>query len=106
MALPNRRNAVIDEHRRRKPSVSWDLLPECLIPKSADDPEEESYRNESLRELRVLIAELDPYRRELLVLRFAAELTTREIGAVFGRPEATIKSDIRRMLRRMKGIDP
>jgi len=97
------RNAVIDNHRLRRPTASWDYLPARLIPESGDDIEGTSARNESLRELSALIADLDPYRRELILLRFAGELTTREIATVLGKPESTIKSDIRRTLLRMKG---
>jgi RNA polymerase sigma-70 factor, ECF subfamily len=97
------RNALADHHRRLKTSVPWDLLPESLHPRSTDDPEAASLHRESLDLLRASLAALDPYRRELFALRFAAELRTREIAAIFGKPEATVKSDLRRTLQRLKG---
>jgi DNA-directed RNA polymerase specialized sigma24 family protein len=45
----------------------------------------------------------DAYRRELLALRFAGELTVREIATLLGKPETTVKSDLRRTLQRLKG---
>jgi RNA polymerase sigma-70 factor, ECF subfamily len=85
------RNAINDHHRRRKPSVSWDFLPANLVPTSREDPAETASRNESLREMREVVAELDAYRRELLLLRFAGELTTREIALVLGKREGDDK---------------
>lgn len=97
------RNAVIDRHRRHKSSVPWDLLPESLHPVSDADPEAAALRHESSEALHAAIGSLDAYRRELLALRFASELTTREIAALLGKPQATVKSDLRRTLQRLKG---
>lgn len=98
------RNAVIDHHRRSKSSVPWDLLPESLHPTSDTDPETAALLHESVASLQVALGSLDAYRRELLALRFASELTIREIAAVLGKPEATVKSDLRRTLQRLKGL--
>ncbi|MGI8825315.1 MAG: RNA polymerase sigma factor [Chloroflexota bacterium] len=97
------RNAVTDHHRRYKTSIGWDLLPESLQPVSHADPEREVLRHESFEALHDALRTLDAYRRELLALRFASELTVREIAAILGKPEATVKSDIRRTLQRLKG---
>jgi RNA polymerase sigma-70 factor (ECF subfamily) len=97
------RNAVTDHHRRSKSSIAWDLLPESLHPISDADPETAALSHESFSALHATLENLDPYRRELLALRFASELTVREISAVLGKPEATVKSDLRRTLQRLKG---
>src|SRR5206468_11570457 len=76
------RNAVTDHHRRHRISMTWDLVPESLQPVSGDDPEEAALRHESIDRVRSSIAGLDSYRRELLALRFASELTVREIANV------------------------
>jgi len=97
------RNAVADHHRRHKISIAWDLLPQSLHPLASDDPEETALRHESIEALHASVEALDVYRRELLALRFASELTVREIAVTLGKPEATVKSDLRRTLQRLKG---
>lgn len=96
-------NGLNDYRRRSKVSVSFDLLPASLHPVAEDSPDLDSLRRESIAELRALLESQGAYRRELLMLRFAAELTTREIAAVLQKPEATVKSDLRRTLKRLKG---
>ena len=98
------RNAVTDHHRRHKSPIAWDLLPESLHPVSDADPETTALRRESLDALQATLGTLDTYRRELLVLRFASDLTVREIAAILGKPESTVKSDLRRTLQRLKGL--
>lgn len=98
------RNAITDHHRRWKSCVAWDFLPESLHPIADADPETTALRHESLDALQHALGTLDPYRRELLALRFASDLTVREIAAVLGKHEATVKSDLRRTLQRLKGL--
>jgi RNA polymerase sigma-70 factor, ECF subfamily len=98
------RNAVTDHHRRHKASVPWELVPQSLHPVSTDNPEAAALSRESHDELRTLLASQDEYRRELLALRFAGGLPVREIAAIVKKPEATVKSDLRRTLLRLKGL--
>jgi RNA polymerase sigma-70 factor, ECF subfamily len=86
------RHAVIDAHRRRRGAITLDALPDTLLATAAQDLEAAALRREALERLGVFVAELDPHKRELLALRFAAQLSSSEIAAVVGkRPEAVKK---------------
>lgn len=95
-------NAAIDHHRRRRGTVTWDLLPEALQPIAMDDLEAGALRREAITRLRELLCGLDPETRELLALRFAAGLTIAEIAAVIGKSEAAAKKRLARTLRALK----
>jgi len=82
------RNAALDTYRRRRKTLPWDHLPAAWEPFTDHDPEGATLRRESLNQLRLLVAQLDPEKQEMLYLRFAGELTAAEIGAVVGKSEA------------------
>jgi RNA polymerase sigma-70 factor (ECF subfamily) len=96
------RNAAVDAHRRRRPSVTWDELPESIAESSADSPEDLVLRRERIDRLRMLVARLDTNKRELLALRFAASLTSREIAAVVGKGEGAVKKQLFRIIASLK----
>jgi RNA polymerase sigma-70 factor (ECF subfamily) len=97
------RNAAIDAHRRNRPALSWDGLPEALQP-AVDDlpPELGGEQAARLARLRLLVRELDPARRELLALRFAAGLTSAQIGVAVGKSEAAVKKQLTRIIASLK----
>lgn len=78
------RNAAADAHRRRRTTVSWDGLPEALTAANGAQPD--------------AIAE----KRELLALRFASDLSSREIAAVVGKSEAAVKKQLTRTIAQLK----
>jgi RNA polymerase sigma-70 factor, ECF subfamily len=95
------RNMATNFQRRRPPTVTWDALPEVF----RDDriqPEAEVLRREDLWRLNRLVSTLDPSKRELLVLRFVAGLTTPEIARVIGKSEAATKKQLSRTLQTLK----
>jgi len=96
------RNAATDAHRRRKPAVSWDYVPELSTPDDHDGPEALALRQERLTHLRALLARLDPSKRELLAFRFAAGLSAREIAPIVGKSEAAVKKQLTRIIATLK----
>ena len=96
------RNVATDAHRRRRPALDIDLLPERLDIASDDDPEVAALRRERVERLREQLATLDPDKRELLGLRFAAGLSSREIAPVVGRSEAAVKKQITRIIQQLR----
>jgi RNA polymerase sigma-70 factor (ECF subfamily) len=96
------RNVAIDYHRRQKPTLPWDHLPAALEPKAEHDPEKAALRDEEVSRLRPLVLALEPDKRELLTLRFAAGLTAGEIAAVVGRSEAAVRKQLSRTLQTLK----
>jgi RNA polymerase sigma-70 factor, ECF subfamily len=95
------RNAVTDTHRRRRTHLPLDGPP-STHETTAADPETQTLRDDDLRDLRRLLAQLDPAKRELLALRFAAGLTAPEIARVTGRSEAAVKKQMSRTLNQLK----
>lgn len=96
------RNAATDAHRRRKTTVSWDGLPEALTPIGGPDPEAAALKRERLDHLREMLAQIDAPKRELLALRYASELSVREIAAVVGKSESAVKKQLARTIATLK----
>jgi RNA polymerase sigma-70 factor, ECF subfamily len=95
-------NIVADSYRRKRIDIAWDALPEALRSSSAGNPEAEFLRQEALGRLRMLVAQLDPDKRELLALRFAGGLSSREIAEVVGKREAAVKKQLTRIVQMLK----
>lgn len=96
------RNLAINAHRGRRPTVSWDLIPEVLRLAAADDPEAQVLRNESLAWLAGVFARLDQSKRELLVLRYVVGLSFAEIAGTVGKSEVSVRQQVSRTLRSLK----
>jgi RNA polymerase sigma-70 factor (ECF subfamily) len=95
------RNLSSNLHRARRPSITWDLVPEVL---RADpgDLEAEILRREDLSRLSRAFNALPADKRELLVLRFVAGLTAAEIASVVGKSHAATKKQLSRTLQSLK----
>lgn len=91
-----------DTYRRKKRAISWDapLDEEQLIMEV--DPEIIILQQERLARLRHLLAQLDPYKRELLALRFSGGLSATEIAVVVGKSQAAVKKQLTRTLQGLK----
>jgi len=103
------RHALANVHRRHRPTIAWDALPAALHPVAADDPLTATLRREDLGRVRALVDALDADKRELLVLRFVARLTIREIAVVIGKSEAATHKRLTRTLHALavqfEGVD-
>jgi RNA polymerase sigma-70 factor, ECF subfamily len=64
-------------------------------------PYHEVVLDEALRKLGDLVAGLDHERQTMLTLRYAGDLTYREIGQVMGKTTAAVKMTVRRTLKRL-----
>lgn len=104
------RNLAVATYRQRikrghgHGALDLDLLPERLQPvaSGAEEPEAIVLRNETRLRLRALLMELDPDKRELLVLRFVSRLTAKEIAQVVGKSEAAVQKQLTRILHALK----
>jgi RNA polymerase sigma-70 factor (ECF subfamily) len=96
------RNVTIDAHRRQQSTLGWDAVPPSLQHAEAIDPEAAALHEESLAHLRALLVQLDASKRELLALRFAAGLSSRQIAAVVGKREAAVKKQLSRTIHMLK----
>jgi RNA polymerase sigma-70 factor (ECF subfamily) len=82
------RNAVIDHHRRQRPTQPIGGIAEPTDGIGLDDL---SVHDEEIRELRDAIRRLTPDQREALALRYAAGLSAEEAAQVMGRRAGTIR---------------
>ena len=91
---------VVDHYRRRRPTQPLDAASE--IEDGGPNLLAEVVREERLEHLAPLVKGLDAEKQELLRLRFAGELTYREIGKIVGRSEGAVKMAVHRLLRRLE----
>lgn len=98
-------NVATDAYRKRKPTLSWEALPE--LEESDEfvyehDPEAVFLQKEELKQLYKQLGQLDQQKRELLALRFAANLSSTEIASVVGKSPAAVKKQLTRIIRDLK----
>lgn len=89
-------------YHRKKESVSWDFVSDNEQLNSEGDPETVFLKQERLTQLKHLLIELDPMKRELLALRFSAGLSSAEIALVVGKSQAAVKKQLIRTLQKLK----
>lgn len=92
------RNKAMD-HFRRNHAMSE--VTEAVMDTAQADALEAIYRHESHDRLRSVVRMLDEDERELLRLRFTAELSFVQIGQLLGRSEDAVRKSIRRLLDRL-----
>lgn len=95
------RNRALDEVKR-KTMRSLDDCPEVLQMSSGDDPLAHLGRTEESRQLQVGLDNLDPEKREIVLLVYHYGLTRDEIARRLGRPVSTVKTWLRRSLAQLK----
>jgi RNA polymerase sigma-70 factor (ECF subfamily) len=96
------RHIASDFHHRQRRTVTWDLVPQALQPLATQDVEAGLLHHEAVARLRLLFTRLDADKRELLVLRFVAQLTVAEIAAVVGKSEAATQKAMYRVIQTLK----
>ena len=93
------RNAYIDAGRRR-PTVPLDDA--LAVADPGRSPEEAAIATDQRRAVLALVATLPEIQQEALALRFAAGLSSREIGEVIGRSEDATKKLLSRALAALR----
>jgi RNA polymerase sigma-70 factor (ECF subfamily) len=89
---------------QRRPTADIDAVPEPLLADSRDDPTRVAVATELRSDVRDAVEALpEPY-REVVALRFFAELSLTEVADATGRPINTVKTHLRRGLERLRPI--
>jgi RNA polymerase sigma-70 factor, ECF subfamily len=89
---------------QRRPTADLDAVPEPLLADSRGDPTRVAAATELRSEVRDAVEVLpEPY-REVVALRFFAELSLAEVADATGRPMNTVKTHLRRGLARLRPI--
>jgi RNA polymerase sigma-70 factor (ECF subfamily) len=89
------RNAVTDTHRRAR---ALPLASDLIDDRAQEGPETQILADEARTALLAAVRALPPIQREAIVMRYAAGLTAREIGAVLGRTEGATQKLLTRAL--------
>ena len=92
-------NAVVSQQRRR--SLTTVSLDESL-PIGAPEDDTETVENRQV--LREALSQLSPEHREVVVLRYFADLSVAEVAHSTGVREGTVKSRLHRALRHMREL--
>lgn len=91
-------------HIDRRPAVTLDDAPEPRAPRRDADPLRRLLDQERQSAVRDAVAQLgEPY-REVVALRYFAELSLNEIASATGRPLGTVKTHLRRGLERLRPV--
>ena len=91
-------NLVANWHRDRSRKQEIPITDIPVLPAKGDHPETSLVRTEEQDALLRLIRKLPPERQNLLILKFAENLSNAEIGQIMGRSEGAIKSLYHRTL--------
>jgi len=97
------RNLLIDHYRRSKhrDAISTDEHPGLLASLAGDDPAERALNAD---ELRSWVSVLGEREREILALRYAADLPAREIAELVGLTDANVHQILSRSLRSLRAV--
>lgn len=93
------RNVAIDNLRTHRAHVSYETLGEQPAPNSP--PEEYAHRAE-IELLGSLIQQLNEHERELIALKYGAELNNREIAGHLGMSESNVGTTLSRIVSKLR----
>lgn len=96
------RNVVANHLRDRRPQLSLDAAPPHTMAEGSEDALEGVLRAEERARVARLLAALPDEQRELLALRVAGGLSSREIGAVLGKSEGAVRVALHRVVRGLR----
>jgi RNA polymerase sigma-70 factor (ECF subfamily) len=95
------RNRALDE-AKRKTMVSLEESPELLQVPGDDDPSANFEEMEERRRLYACLNELEPEKKEIVLLVYHYGLTREEIARRLNRPVPTVKTWLRRSLEQIR----
>ena len=95
-------HAAINLMRPEKKYKDSADVEDAVLPDTAESPQEEIERREKQETVQRALQALSPQGREILLLRYQAELGYEEIAAVLGLPNGTVKSRINRAKAQLK----
>ena len=94
------RNVAIDHARARKPLVPLDAA--AAVPSDARTPEEQALQQSDADRLERLLKQLEPRERELIALKYGAEMTNRAIARATGLSESNVGTILHRAVETLR----
>jgi RNA polymerase sigma-70 factor (ECF subfamily) len=95
------RNSVVDHYRRGR---RQEPLPDIEHASSGADPLHHALGSERQAELYSLVHALSPDQRDVILLRFAADLSFSEIASIVKKNEPAVRMLLHRGLRKLKAV--
>ena len=96
------RNTVIDHYRAKSRKITISIE-ETFEPASKEiSPEEKATRKEELQRLETYLKELPQQEREIISLKFGAELNNRQIAKMLGLSESNVGTKLYRTIRKLR----
>jgi RNA polymerase sigma-70 factor (ECF subfamily) len=92
---------LVDFYRVSRPSISWEAMSEITVAVE-QNPEARVIETETIAQVKKLLEALSQAEREMLALRFAAQLSSAEIAPIIGKSEAATKKQLTRLLHRLQ----
>ena len=93
------RNVATDFLRAHKTEISWETA--RAIP-ALDSPYETFTRQDEIARLGALLAQLNPDERELIALKYGAQLNNREIAKQLGMSESNVGTTLHRIVTKLR----
>ncbi len=97
------RNRALDELRRKRPDSIEDHPALLDLPSDTETALANVLRGEDGRRLHDCLAQLDPDRREMVVLAYCDGFSRDELAEKYNQPVNTVKTWLRRALAQLKG---
>ena len=95
------RNVAIDHLRARQPLEPLELA--VAVPASGDDPEQQAVQHSQAQRLALLVATLPPRERELIAMKYGADMTNRAIARATGLSESNVGTILHRAVESLRG---
>ena len=96
------RHTVIDHYRASRRGQTIPLEEAAELSSKSASPEEEAIRKEELQRLQTYLAELPQQEREIISLKFGAELTNRQIAGMLSLSESNVGTILYRTVRKLR----
>ena len=94
------RNAAVDHYRARTPGVPLDEA--ALVAATAATPEDQATRRSDAERLAALLTTLPDRDRELIALKYGAEMSNRDIAAATGLSESNVGTILHRAVQALR----
>lgn len=95
------RNVAVDHLRARKRYEPLDAAADVASP--AGTPEQHAVRQSDAQRLAALLATLDPRQRELIAMKYGADMTNRAIARATGLSESNVGTILHRAVESLRG---
>lgn len=96
------RNAVIDHYRVKSRKITVSTKETFEVVSEEMSPEEEVIRREELQRLDTFLRNLSQQEREIISLKFGAELTNRQIAKIAGLSESNVGTILYRAICKLR----